>query len=43
MSLLVLPYVEPYLELLLPELSLETQKNEMKRYEAMRVYGALLV
>lgn len=41
-GLLVLPNVEAYLQLLAPELSLETQKNEMKRYEAMRVYGTLL-
>jgi hypothetical protein len=41
--LLVLPNLELYLHLLAPELSPETQQNEMKRYEAWRVYGALLV
>ncbi|KAM6582596.1 hypothetical protein CsatB_009598 [Cannabis sativa] len=40
--LLMLPNLEPYLRLLEPELLLEKQKNEMKRYEAWRVYGALL-
>lgn len=40
--LLVLPNLELYLHLLAPELSPETQQNEMKRYEAWRVYGALL-
>ncbi|XP_062107265.1 transcription initiation factor TFIID subunit 6-like isoform X2 [Humulus lupulus] len=40
--LLMLPNLEPYLTLLEPELLLEKQKNEMKRYEAWRVYGALL-
>ncbi|KAE8664821.1 Transcription initiation factor TFIID subunit 6 [Hibiscus syriacus] len=40
--LLILPNLEPYLRLLEPELLLEKQKNEMKRYEAWRVYGALL-
>ncbi|KAM7264034.1 hypothetical protein ACFE04_001717 [Oxalis oulophora] len=32
----------PYLQLLEPELLLEKQKNEMKRSEAWRVYGALV-
>ncbi|XVE72484.1 hypothetical protein DITRI_Ditri11bG0042700 [Diplodiscus trichospermus] len=40
--LLVLPNLGPYLQLLEPELLLDKQKNEMKRYEAWRVYGALL-
>ncbi|XVF21071.1 hypothetical protein REPUB_Repub12eG0059000 [Reevesia pubescens] len=40
--LLILPNLEPYLQLLEPELLQEKQKNEMKRYEAWRVYGALL-
>ncbi|THU61351.1 hypothetical protein C4D60_Mb07t22360 [Musa balbisiana] len=40
--LLVLPNLEPYLQLLQPEMQLEKQKNEMKRKEAWRVYGALL-
>ncbi|CAD5187631.1 unnamed protein product [Musa acuminata subsp. malaccensis] len=40
--LLVLPNLEPYLQLLHPEMQLEKQKNEMKRKEAWRVYGALL-
>jgi hypothetical protein len=31
------------MQLLEPELQLEKQKNEMKRKEAWRVYGALLV
>ena len=41
--LVVLPNLELYLRLLNPELSPETQQNEMKRYEAWRVYGALQV
>lgn len=41
--MLVLPNLEPYLQLLVPELQLEKQKNEMKRHEAWRVYGALMV
>lgn len=41
--LVVLPNLELYLRLLAPELSPETQQNEMKRYEAWRVYGALQV
>ncbi|XVF81528.1 hypothetical protein PTKIN_Ptkin15bG0162400 [Pterospermum kingtungense] len=41
--LLILPNLEPYLRLLEPELLLEKQKNELKRYEAWQVYGALLV
>ncbi|CAN1799472.1 Transcription initiation factor TFIID subunit 6 [Linum perenne] len=40
--LLILPNIEPYLLLLEPEMNLEKQKNEMKRYEAWRVYGALM-
>eukprot|EP00249_Psilotum_nudum_P018451 c26810_g1_i3 orf=285-1982(+) len=40
--LLILPNLEPYFQLLLPEMSFESQKNEMKRYEAWRVYDALL-
>ncbi|RWR93612.1 TATA box binding protein associated factor TAF [Cinnamomum micranthum f. kanehirae] len=40
--LMILPNVEPYLQLLEPEMQLEKQKNEMKRHEAWRVYGALL-
>ena len=43
MRLIVLPNLELYLRLLNPELSPETQHNEMKRYEAWRVYGALQV
>ncbi|KAL9244009.1 hypothetical protein vseg_017830 [Gypsophila vaccaria] len=39
---LILPNLQPYLRLLEPEMLLETQKNEMKRHEAWRVYGALL-
>lgn len=41
--LLVLPNLEPYLQLLEPEMQLEKQKNEMKRHEAWLVYGALMV
>ncbi|XP_050246702.1 transcription initiation factor TFIID subunit 6-like isoform X2 [Quercus robur] len=41
-QLLILPNLEPYLQLLAPEMILEKQKNEMKRHEAWRVYGALL-
>uniref|UniRef100_A0A5B7CC85 Putative transcription initiation factor TFIID subunit 6 n=1 Tax=Davidia involucrata TaxID=16924 RepID=A0A5B7CC85_DAVIN len=40
--LLVLPNLEPYLQLLEPEMQLDKQKNEMKRHEAWRVYGVLL-
>ncbi|KAM0866969.1 hypothetical protein ACQ4PT_042301 [Festuca glaucescens] len=40
--LLLLPNLETYMQLLDPELQLEKQKNEMKRNEAWRVYGALL-
>ncbi|KAH0876620.1 hypothetical protein HID58_064014, partial [Brassica napus] len=40
--LLVLSNLEPYLSLLEPELDAEKQKNQMKSYEAWRVYGALL-
>ncbi|KAL5804021.1 hypothetical protein ACOSQ3_030821 [Xanthoceras sorbifolium] len=39
--LLILPNLELYLQLLEPEMLLEKQKNEMKRHEAWRVYGAL--
>ena len=39
----MLPNLETYMKLLEPEMLLEKQKNEMKRYEAWRVYGALLV
>ncbi|KAK6919278.1 TATA box binding protein associated factor (TAF), histone-like fold domain [Dillenia turbinata] len=39
---LILPNLEPYMRLLEPELLLEKQKNEMKRHEAWRVFGALL-
>ena len=38
-----MPNLEPYLRLLEPEMLLEKQKNEIKRHEAWRVYGALLV
>ena len=41
--LLLLPNLETYMQLLDPELQLEKQSNEMKRKEAWRVYGALLV
>ncbi|XP_049412609.1 transcription initiation factor TFIID subunit 6-like [Solanum stenotomum] len=40
--LLVLPNLEAYLRLLEPEMQFEKQKNEMKRHEAWRVYGALM-
>ncbi|KAH0751382.1 hypothetical protein KY285_004530 [Solanum tuberosum] len=40
--LLVLPNLEAYLQLLEPEMQPEKQKNEMKRLEAWRVYGALM-
>ncbi|KAJ6846050.1 transcription initiation factor TFIID subunit 6 [Iris pallida] len=40
--LLILPNLESYLQLLEPEMTLEKQKNEVKRKEAWRVYGALL-
>ncbi|CAN1221353.1 Transcription initiation factor TFIID subunit 6 [Linum grandiflorum] len=40
--LLILPNIEPYLLFLEPAMLLEKQKNEMKRYEAWRVYGALM-
>ncbi|KAH7576668.1 hypothetical protein ACOSP7_002817 [Xanthoceras sorbifolium] len=40
--LLILPNLESYLHLLEPEMLLEKQKNEVKRHEAWRVYGALL-
>jgi len=41
--LLLLPNLVTYMQLLEPELQLEKQKNEMKRKETWRVYGALLV
>ncbi|CAM8900819.1 unnamed protein product [Rhodiola kirilowii] len=41
-QLLILPNLEPYLQLLEPEMQLEKQKNEVKRHEAWQVYGALL-
>lgn len=41
--MLILPNLEPYLRLLEPEMQLEKQKNEIKRHEAWRVYGALMV
>ncbi|XP_031490378.1 transcription initiation factor TFIID subunit 6 [Nymphaea colorata] len=40
--LLILPNLEVYLQMLEPEMQLETQNNEIKRHEAYRVYGALL-
>ncbi|KAL5548503.1 hypothetical protein UlMin_003734 [Ulmus minor] len=40
--LVILPNLELYMQLLEPEMLLEKQKNEMKRHEAWRVYGALL-
>lgn len=40
--LLILPNFEAYLKLLEPEMLFEKQKNELKRYEAWGVYGALL-
>ncbi|MED6143027.1 hypothetical protein PIB30_002849 [Stylosanthes scabra] len=40
--LLLLPNLEPYIRLLEPEMLLEKQRNEVKRHEAWRVYGALL-
>ncbi|KAF5187957.1 transcription initiation factor TFIID subunit 6-like, partial [Thalictrum thalictroides] len=40
--LLILPNLQPYLQLLEPEMLHEKQKNEMKRHEAWRIYGALL-
>ncbi|KAM3286996.1 hypothetical protein P3S67_020426 [Capsicum chacoense] len=40
--LLVLPNLEAYLQLLEPEMQLEKPKNEMKRLEDWRVYGALM-
>lgn len=40
--LLILPNLQTYLQLLEPEMQLGEQKNEMKRQEAWRVYGALL-
>lgn len=39
---LILPNLETYLKLLEAEILFEKQKNEMKRHEAWRVYGALL-
>ncbi|PQP94273.1 transcription initiation factor TFIID subunit 6 [Prunus yedoensis var. nudiflora] len=40
--LLILPNLDLYMQLLEPEMILEKQKNEIKRHEAWRVYGALL-
>ncbi|CAM6117572.1 unnamed protein product [Calypogeia fissa] len=40
-QLLVVPNLPPYLKQLEPEMSLELQRNEIKRYEAWRVYGLL--
>lgn len=40
--LLILPNLDSYMQLLEPEMILEKQKNEIKRHEAWRVYGALL-
>lgn len=40
--LLLLPNLNAYMKLLEPEMLIENQKNEMKRYEAWRVYGVLL-
>ncbi|KAG9449347.1 hypothetical protein H6P81_009312 [Aristolochia fimbriata] len=40
--LLILPNLEQYMKLLEPEMLLESQKNEIKRREAWRVYDALL-
>ncbi|XP_068636655.1 transcription initiation factor TFIID subunit 6-like isoform X2 [Aristolochia californica] len=40
--LLILPNLEPYMKPLEPEMLLESQKNEIKRREAWRVYDALL-
>ncbi|KAF3325931.1 transcription initiation factor TFIID subunit 6-like protein [Carex littledalei] len=41
--LLILPNLETYMQLLEPEMQLEKQKNELKRKEACRVYGSLLL
>lgn len=41
--LLILPNLDSYMQLLEPEMILEKPKNEIKRHEAWRVYGALLV
>ncbi|KAM1206581.1 hypothetical protein ACFX2I_007255 [Malus domestica] len=40
--LLILPNLDSSMQLLDPEMILEKQKNEIKRQEAWRVYGALL-
>ncbi|KAL9236260.1 hypothetical protein vseg_010953 [Gypsophila vaccaria] len=40
--LLILPNLLPYMQLLEPQMQLEEQKNEIKRQEAWRIYGALL-
>ncbi|KAJ8749205.1 hypothetical protein K2173_018678 [Erythroxylum novogranatense] len=40
--LLILPNLAPYLQLLEPKMLIDKQKNEMKRFEAWRVYDALL-
>ncbi|KAI8552934.1 hypothetical protein RHMOL_Rhmol06G0306600 [Rhododendron molle] len=39
--LLVLPNLAPYLQLLETDMQFDKQKNEMKRHEAWRAYGAL--
>ncbi|KAK9673835.1 hypothetical protein RND81_12G192800 [Saponaria officinalis] len=39
---IILPNLLPYMQLLEPQMQLEGQKNEIKRQEAWRVYGALL-
>ncbi|KAJ3698313.1 hypothetical protein LUZ61_002018 [Rhynchospora tenuis] len=41
--LLILPNLETYMQLLDPEMQLDKQKNELKRKEAWRVYGSLLL
>ncbi|PRQ32051.1 putative TAF6 HEAT repeat domain-containing protein [Rosa chinensis] len=41
--LLILPNLDSYMQLLEPEMILEKQKNEIKRHEAWRVYGAFAV
>eukprot|EP00898_Chlorokybus_atmophyticus_P009029 jgi/Chlat1/9127/Chrsp97S08388 len=40
-QLLVLPNMAAYVQLLREEMTFETQKNEVKRYEASRCYGAI--
>ncbi|KAK6947000.1 TATA box binding protein associated factor (TAF), histone-like fold domain [Dillenia turbinata] len=41
--LLILPNLDPYMQLLEPEMQPEKQRNEMKQHEAWCVYGAMLV